>query len=374
MDVQFMRFVELFGIPVTSANLKTYMGLYADFKVFPAQNLADSLERRFMLWGQNNHHDTKTAAESLRANCGNNENTHQMITNNNHLPHALQQIADAATTTTTTTVQTSPFNNFTLKPTTLETTTENTEVNYEMADQVIDSLVVMSENDAADGIIQLAYQTPNARQKEQLTTIVEYPDIIVHPQRQHRGKNIAMLKAQYASETTTTHEIQPTDEVLMQDDADKIPKLLPTSFANDIAALKKQAFSHACQKKTPQPFSETKRKRKRAVKVIGSGRPTNDQTMVRIANDRDDDQDQVLNAKQLFLLSSTGEIRKKTTIYTKNPEDIKCFAIKHYNSLSLIAEQRKNALEDIKKQRTLLEQLAYMETCLLPLVRDNGTF
>jgi hypothetical protein len=238
-----------------------------------------------------------------------------------------------------------------------------------MDDEVLDSLVVMNENDAAEGIIQLAFDASNAkRPKEQLITTVEYSDIVYHPspphpppQPEHRGKNIEMLKAQYAKETTTNNEANKAPPTLS--------KLLPTSVTNEVADLRKQAFLHAVAKKTPP-----KRKRKRTTNVLGSGRPTNDQTMLRIANAQDDDHDEALVVKQLLLLSSSGEIRKKTTIYTKNPEDIKCYAIKHYNSFSHIAEQRKSVLDIIKKQRTVLEQLAYLETCLLPLVRENATF
>jgi hypothetical protein len=127
----------------------------------------------------------------------------------------------------------------------------------------------------------------------------------------------------------------------------------------------------------PETFTTNTKKRKRPPvrKVQGSGRPTYDDSMVRIANDSSDDANMIpLNSKQLLLLTSTGEIRKKTTIYTRHENDIKCFAIKHYASFCYIAERRKKALEKIKKQRTKLEQLNYIETNLIPLVRDNDNF
>jgi hypothetical protein len=108
MDVQFMRFVELFGVAVTSTNLKLYTSLYDDFKVYPVQNLADdSFEKRYTLWRQGDH----TAQYSINKILPHNDE-HQMMPNHNHLPYKLQQIADVAATT----VQASPFNNFTLKP------------------------------------------------------------------------------------------------------------------------------------------------------------------------------------------------------------------------------------------------------------------
>lgn len=157
------------------------------------------------------------------------------------------------------------------------------------------------------------------------------------------GKNIDVLKAAYAEsiETLETSANQPET---------------PTN---------------------PETFTTNTKKRKRPPvrKVQGSGRPTYDDSMVRIANDSSDDANMIpLNSKQLLLLTSTGEIRKKTTIYTRHENDIKCFAIKHYASFCYIAERRKKALEKIKKQRTKLEQLNYIETNLIPLVRDNDNF
>lgn len=267
--------------------------------------------------------------------------TTEMIFNNNHLPHQLQKIADATNTST--------FNNFTLKTkpstetTTVETTTESHHVTYDMSEQVLEELVVLNENtlqaEAARGIIQLAY-TERETTSESLENNVQ-PEIVVIPQDhethpippRHRGKNIDTLKACYdENQIKTESNSENGDET--------------ETFVN-------------------------KRKRKRTTKpVIGSGRPTNDQALIKIANEHEEDD--TLSCRQLLLLSSTGEIRKKTSIYTKHTSDIKCFAIKHYSSWCLIAEQRKEALETIKKQRLLLEQLGYIETCLLPLVRDNN--
>jgi hypothetical protein len=289
-----------------------------------------------------------------------------MIPNNNHLPHQLQKIANNATNTST-------FNNFTLKTkpptetttletTMLETTTQSHHVTYDMSEQVLEELVVLNENtlqaEAARGIIQLAYNdtsTAVASKSERETTsessennveIINQPEIVVIPQDhitpipRHRGKNIDTLKACY----------------------DENEKQLIKTESNGVS-----------QNEDGMETFVNKRKRKRTTKpVIGSGRPTNDQAMVKIANENEEDN--TLSCRQLLLLSSTGEIRKKTTIYTKHTADLKCFGIKHYSSFCLIAEQRKEALETIKKQRTLLEQLGYIETCLLPLVRDNNTF
>jgi hypothetical protein len=179
-----------------------------------------------------------------------------------------------------------------------------------------------------------------------VNTATTYGEVKSEKPERH-GKNIDVLKAAYAETLETS-----TDETL-ETSVDQ-PKR-PTS---------------------PETFTTNAKKRKRPVrKAQGSGRPTYDDSMVRIANDSSDDAAMIpLNSKQLLLLTSTGEIRKKTTIYTRHENDIKCFAIKHYASFIYVAERRKKALEKIKKQRTKLEQLNYIETNLLPLVRDNDNF
>jgi hypothetical protein len=150
----------------------------------------------------------------------------------------------------------------------------------------------------------------------------------------------------------------------------------PKPRGKNIDILKAAYIENLETSTAPEMFTTNTRKRKRPVKKVqGSGRPTYDDSMVRIANDSSDDASLIpLNSKQLLLLTSTGEIRKKTTIYTKHENDIKCFAIKHYASFCYLAERRKKALEKIKKQRTKLEQLNYMETNLIPLVKDNDNF
>ena len=314
MEPQFLAFVELFGVSLTATNLQIYSDLYENFKTFPTLS-SDSFERRFILW--KNHND-QLATTSRVINKPPPQN--EMIPNNNHLPFKLQKIADDVMSTAT-------FTNFTLKPEKAietETVCLASSSGYEMCENVVQELATIHDtNLAAEGIIQLAYDTTEQPQTPQT-------------QQPTRGKNIATLKAQYDGRDNNS------------------------SDSGEQTAI--------------SAFTTNRKKRKRAPKVTGSGRPTRDQSMIRVANNPDETTIESLSCQQLLLLSSTGEIRKKTNIYTKHTEDIKCFAIKHYTSFCLIAEQRKEALETIQKQRTLLEQLGYMETCLLPLVKDNNNF
>ncbi|CAB4011813.1 Hypothetical predicted protein [Paramuricea clavata] len=120
---------------------------------------------------------------------------------------------------------------------------------------------------------------------------------------------------------------------------------------------------------------QTKRRRTKTG-VRGSGRPTNDKSIMRVVNDGDEDvkTEAVLALKELRLLTSTGVVRKKMPIYTKHSDDIKCFAIKHYSSFEYIADQRKKSLEKIKKHRDILQHLNYLETNMLPYIEQNTTF
>jgi hypothetical protein len=148
--------------------------------------------------------------------------------------------------------------------------------------------------------------------------------ITITPHQQTRGKNIDLLKASYFEE----------------------------------------------QKKT------SKRSRSKPGSVRGSGRLTKDAAMLRIAN-YDDEEDAKTTAsmalKELKLLTSTGDIRKKMPIYTRYPNDISCYAIKHYSSFEFIADQRKLSLDAIKKHRDILQHLNYIETNMIPYIDVNTT-
>ena len=345
MDTQFLTFVELFGVTLTTSNVQIYKDLYEHFNTFQQINPLHSFEKRFILW--KNHCDRQSTINNQQAistevivnqpEINPNQqaistevivNQPEMIVNNYHLPHELQKIVNDTSNTST-------FNTFSLKPKTqtntptVEIITESHNVTYDMVDQTLEELA-QNQNEAAETIIQLGDYTEN----NVITDITDITDIVMPDAPStstatpaHHGKNINILKACYDE----TQNIKPNET---------------------------ETFT-------------TKRKRKRTTKpVLGSGRPTNNQALIKLADDNEEDDP--LACKELLLLSSAGEIRKKTTIFTTHTADIKCYAIKHYTSLCHVAEQRKEALEIIKKQRTLLDQLSYIEACILPLVRPNN--
>ena len=119
-----------------------------------------------------------------------------------------------------------------------------------------------------------------------------------------------------------------------------------------------------------------KRSRSKPGSVRGSGRLTKDAAMLRLAN-YDDEEDAkttaAMSLKELRLLTSTGDIRKKMLIYTRYPNNISCYAIKHYSSFEFIADQRKLSLDTIKKHRDILQHLNYIETNMIPYIDENTT-
>jgi hypothetical protein len=140
------------------------------------------------------------------------------------------------------------------------------------------------------------------------------------------------------------------------------------SRGKNIELLKASYFEEQNSKKT------SKRSRSKPGSVRGSGRLTKDAAMLRIAN-YDDEEDTKTTAsmslKELRLLTSTGDIRKKMPIYTRYQNDISCYAIKHYSSFEFIADQRKLSLDAIKKHRDILQHLNYIETNMIPYIDEN---
>jgi hypothetical protein len=107
--------------------------------------------------------------------------------------------------------------------------------------------------------------------------------------------------------------------------------------------------------------------------VLGPGRPTKDDALLREAN-YDSDNNPQMAIREVQLLSHNDAVRKKIKILTKHPEDIKCFAIKHCASYEYVAIQRKKALEEIKELRNTLKSLQYIETNLEPYIKDMSAF
>jgi hypothetical protein len=161
-------------------------------------------------------------------------------------------------------------------------------------------------------------------------------------------------------------------EVLQEssEDDSAIPQQ-PQSRGKNLELLKASYVEEEQSSKKP-----TKRSRSKPGSVRGSGRLTKDAAMLRVAN-YDDEEDikttTAMSLRELKLLTSTGDIRKKMPIYTRYNNNIACYAIKHYSSFEYIADQRKKSLDKIKKHRDILQHLNYIETNMIPYIDQNTT-
>jgi hypothetical protein len=153
-----------------------------------------------------------------------------------------------------------------------------------------------------------------------------------------------------------------------EDEALQITQPPPTQTRGKNIDLLKATYAEEQTKKA------SKRSRSKPGSVRGSGRLTKDAAMLRIANFDDEEDAKTTTSmalKELRLLTSTGDIRKKMPIYTRYPKDISCYAIKHYSSFEFIADQRKLSLDTIKKHRDNLQHLNYLETNMIPYIEEN---
>lgn len=136
-------------------------------------------------------------------------------------------------------------------------------------------------------------------------------------------------------------------------------------------ALIKAAY---IEQQTPKP---TPRKRKRTADKptddmsCVAGRPTRENTLIKIANEDTEKDTTAITSQYLILLTGAGTGKKKKTILTKYGSDIKCTASKHYISYEFIGELRKKALETIKEQRDIINNLNTIESLIEPQVKNN---
>ena len=313
MDEKFPHFINFLGYTVTNENYDTYRELYRNFEKF-CETHVGSLELQFICWHRQ-YNTLKPVAVTTTTTVNDNEGQQQPLTNTPVLEYNQNHLPDALTKIQE---HDSCFTNFTLTP-------------PRVAEQsptimpIITSTVENTESNAADILTELLQNGESFLEVLQESSEEDGENGKQRPQS--RGKNIELLKATYAEE-------QIRDK------------------------------------------KQTKRSRCKPGSVRGSGRLTKDAAMLRIAN-YDDEEDikttTAMSLRELKLLTSTGDIRKKMPIYTRYNNNIACYAIKHYSSFEFIADQRKKSLDKIKKHRDILQHLNYLETNMIPYIDQNTT-
>ena len=100
------------------------------------------------------------------------------------------------------------------------------------------------------------------------------------------------------------------------------------------------------------PRQQNQKKRK-------SGRPSTAETLTRIANDKNEN-DQI-SSQDLILRAIDGSEKKKKTILTCSSKSIELYYLKQYGCYDFIGDLRKKALDTIKEQKNILEKLLHIE-------------
>ena len=188
------------------------------------------------------------------------------------------------------------------------------------------------------------------KQQVATKTMPKHIEIIAtsSPPPQSKGKNIAQLKEIYKQKNETPEQEEETPKRKKKE----TPKPRPRK-----------------RKHVPPPSCETTETVEIETKPsppIGPGRPTKNDALAREEANSDCDSTQ-MTIREVKLLSHDGTVRKKTKILTKYPNNIKCFAIKHYTSYEYVANKR-------KKYRNTLKALQYIETNLEPYIKDMSNF
>ena len=90
-----------------------------------------------------------------------------------------------------------------------------------------------------------------------------------------------------------------------------------------------------------------------------SGRPTNNETLTKLANDELDNNK--ISSQYLILHAIDGSEKKKKTILTCSTENIELYNLKQFSCYEFLGEIRKKALDIIKEQKSVLEHVLYIE-------------
>ncbi|CAB3978343.1 Hypothetical predicted protein [Paramuricea clavata] len=137
-------------------------------------------------------------------------------------------------------------------------------------------------------------------------------------------------------------------------------------FEENERAEEEGETSNNMSKKTPakKPVS---RKRKR-----DSGRPTNDEQLIRMDEDYNDMQSLQLTRRQLTLPDSRGKCKKSKKILTKITNDIIVNTGREFQTFELFANVREEALKIIQEKRELLENVNAAEYVLHTLLKKQN--
>jgi hypothetical protein len=151
----------------------------------------------------------------------------------------------------------------------------------------------------------------------------------------------------------------------------KIPMVIETQPVTQVLTQLPQPH---VGKKDMSKLKEMHKKRKRKESNNNSnkrtaGRPTRFETLTKIVGEQNDP---IMFSQALVLLGSDRSIKKSRPVLTKYNHDIECYTEKDFTAYDYITEERKKALETIKKEQEKLTRLDTIEE-LLKLEPVNET-
>jgi hypothetical protein len=339
----FLKFIGCLGLPITSQNLAFFTDLYVNFTQFYVEP-QDSFEMKLIKWKRfydassfplqmSTTHDILETTPSTDFDYADAVNTQANIQQpllSDVSPPPQHQPCKISSTPP-------------LSPTTTPPSPQLISTNAQLPHELVP--IQNTQNCYQNFILKndVEKQAPPDNMVEHIeimaSSLNENTEVIAS-----QGKNIAQMKQIY------------------DDNKTKIPKPKPRK--------RKRVDVNNTE-------TENETENETGTTLLGPGRPTKDDALLREANENDDDEtfgQSQMAMREVQLLSSNGTIRKKIKILTKYPKDIKCFAIKHYASYEYVAKARKEALEKIKEQRSILKSLQYIETNIEPYIKDMASF
>ena len=143
----------------------------------------------------------------------------------------------------------------------------------------------------------------------------------------------------------------------------KIPMVIETQPVTQVLTQLPQPH---VGKKDMSKLKEMHKKRKRKESNNNSnkrtaGRPTRFETLTKIVGEQNDP---IMFCQALVLLGSDRSIKKSRPVLTKYNHDIECYTEKDFTAYDYITEERKKALETIKKEQEKLTRLDTIEELL----------
>jgi hypothetical protein len=338
---EFNHFTNYMGVKVSVTNLQIYTDLYFNFVNWPSPNPTYSFAEKFITWKRFYDEYKETQEQIINANLFATPPTDPRTLNpvNTSLPQDLEQL------------NTSSFQHFILEnnPEPPQTPTNSCTDYSKDSSQNLEQTTIMDNLETINNIA------------------AEHVEIIEEVLQQSNPANPSN------DPNTSDDNMQSEPIPHTSNPTPLIPQILPPYTSNFYRSGKKIPTQGKNITQMKEIYGKKKSRKRKAspqdeiinpTVIVGPGRPTKDEGLLRdaklVENSADDEANYAF--REVHLLSSNGSIRKKTRLLTKqNDRNLRCLAIKHFNSLEYIAEKKTKAFAIIKRERQKIKTLNYLE-------------